>query len=726
MSGVAHRVLVRVLALTLLGSACIIREADPPANFQTPVTRPPCALGPGSADYEPIETRCDGIDNDCDGLTDVLLPVAENACTDAPGSCAAGYAACEGGARVCMAPGPSPEVYDGADNDCNGTVDDVPAVSAPSRALVLVPSYIWDEASDEVDTVGSILEQWGIPYDRSAKGSDWSAELAALPKYAVVLIPGYVQMIAMDATRQKALEDFARAGGVVVVTRPIENEEGGGFPLAGLAHSKSRLDVDTLSFDGTLVTATRAFDSPEERHVPVTDDVEATPTEAFIMEPSDASTQIIAHGMSKGVPVGAMATRRSIGRGAIYAIGHDLHSFGHTRCYVNCFEPSGDMLGLFVREALREGTGGHLVIKHTVPGPEDSVMMLTHDVDAPDAQKPGSWGNPGAVQTADLEVKYKARGTFLITTDYVTPYYSEDMVRTLCAKGMCPLGAHSVLHADNFAKQPEGTCQETRATYFPEVRTANLCGEVRIPKELIFGVTGSYPIAWRSPYLFVNPYLYDVLEQEGFVMDSSWGVGDLKFNLPVSAARTGLLQDTFHHRKVFTMPISVEDGIGVVENGVETRTEMQYSNSPYFVTLWSYAMYRNSQNSAYTMALLHPSYGRNVGADNLKYKLDTTEHFLANCVARGIKIDMTMGEIGTFWRGREATDLVASYDATSGYSGTLSVGGFSVENLTLEFGDVVKAFTCATCGSTEIHGRRVTILGALGAQTKHAFVATVH
>jgi hypothetical protein len=716
-----------VLCVAVLGSlvtSCtggVSATTEP--DKKTELEPPPCALPADSPDREWVETRCDGIDNDCDGLVDVLLPVEANLCQGAGESCAQGHAACEGTTRTCYAPAPAPEVFDGVDNDCNGAVDDVAAVNVRSRALLLVPNYLWEESPADLDTVASIMEQWGIPYDRPQQGADWGQAFETLDRYALVFVPNYLMGSLVDATKRSQLEAFAASGGVVVITRPVEGTPGEGFPLAGLARSTRRMDVESIAFDGAAVTAARAFDSPEERRVPLADDVTKTPIEAYTMEPSDANTQVVAHAIVGGAPVGAIVTRRKVGRGSIYAIGHDLYAFAHTRCYVNCFEPSGDLIGLFLREALREGTSGHLVLKHTVPGPEDSVMMLTHDVDAPDAHKSGSWGAPGAVQTARLEVDHHARGTFLVTTDYVTPYYSEAMVRELCQLGMCPLGAHSVRHADNFDKQRTGTCDEVHADYSGDLRTTTLCGEVRVSKEILEQATGGSVVAWRSPYLYVHPELYDVLESQGFVADSSFGVGDLKFNLPVSLARTGLQQNLFHHRRVYTFPIAIEDGIGWIENGVEMREEMQPKNAGFFLTMWSYAMMRNADNGSVTTALLHPSYGRGVGPDNLKYKLAVTAKFLDYAQARKVRMDLTMGEMGIFWRAREGTELEARYDADVGYTGSLAVGQHAVTGLTLEFGDAVGSFECSTCGRADISGRRVTLAGALAEGSRHTFIA---
>jgi hypothetical protein len=111
------------------------------ATFQcfpmTPSTRPDgltCTQKVGPLPGE----LCNGLDDNCDGTTDNNPTDVGGSCANncpggnpanCVGACTTGTMVCNAGARSCSGSmGPSPEICDGIDNDCNGTVDDVPGI----------------------------------------------------------------------------------------------------------------------------------------------------------------------------------------------------------------------------------------------------------------------------------------------------------------------------------------------------------------------------------------------------------------------------------------------------------------------------------------------------------------------------------------------------------------------------------------------------------------------
>jgi len=595
------------------------------------------------------------------------------------------------------------------------------AIHVRPRALLLGPKYVWTDGKFDVDNVIAALDQGGIPYDVQPAARGWETLASTLSSYTLLIIPAYLEAGALPESMLTALEAFATHGGVVVVMKPIGDID---LPetlhLAGLRSATHHPDATSLRVDGSPAPALASLDRPEERDLPLIDPAHATKMDVWTFDPDPAAkTTVLAHAFAGATPLGAVATRRPLGRGAIYSWGHDLTTFDGARCYVNCFEPAGDVLRLFLRDAFREGSSDHVVLLHTMPGWFDSTLVLSHDIDAPDAYSAGPWGDPGALRMAAMEKRLGVRATYNITTDYVAGYFRPEIVKQLCDAGMCPMGDHSVRHLRNFDALPKGDCHETKANY-NAAEHPTVCGEIRVPLEIVTGITGERPHVWRSGYLLDNPVLFDVLAASGIDIASDFGVGDLKYNLPVDASKIGIMQQSFHHRPIFEFPVVCEDGQGT---GAFLRVELQKTTLAEFETKWTNALLGNAGNGSITTTLVHPSRGREASDDNLQVKIDAVEQLIMTAKAHGIPVD-TLDHFGKFWRARAQVKVDAAYDSSSGYTGTLSTGALPIADLTLEFGDPIATFSCKGCGTSEVHGSRVVVRSLVPANDRVSFSAS--
>ena len=127
---------------------------------------------------------CNGIDDDCNGLKDDNpVDVGIDCASTGKGECAPGKTACVLGVKVCQSKKtPKPDICDGLDNNCNGTVDEQPDCGGPPslNASVIGGARDLNRSLTQAeltagclrDTPGATAETWSAPKWIGSGGSD--------------------------------------------------------------------------------------------------------------------------------------------------------------------------------------------------------------------------------------------------------------------------------------------------------------------------------------------------------------------------------------------------------------------------------------------------------------------------------------------------------------------------------------------------------------------------
>ena len=188
-----------------------------------------------------LTERCDGQDNDCDGVVDNQPVDAGAACVNGVGTCAReGLRVCRGGALLCpaVAGAPVAEVCNGLDDNCDGRSDEGRTCpdNVPPQVEVLLDADIVRVGQTVTVTVSAVDQHEVISLALTANGVPLALDAAGQAHY-VAAAPGPV---VFTGTAADAWDNRGTGEATLRVADPNDNER----PYVRIT---SPLDQETLT-----------------------------------------------------------------------------------------------------------------------------------------------------------------------------------------------------------------------------------------------------------------------------------------------------------------------------------------------------------------------------------------------------------------------------------------------------------------------------------------------
>jgi hypothetical protein len=431
------------------------------------------------------------------------------------------------------------------------------ATVAFPEAFPMQVALYWSSQDENPLAMIHALRAMGVPFFVTR-------DLTQALGHKLIIIYPNVDPKTFTSDEIQELTQHVRAGGSIFA---VDVLAGALKPLFGFRDSVASRRRYRVDFAPNSDPALRYLNRPEEQSVPLgnTKYTDIFWTNGYT---PGANAKVLAR-YEDGT---AALLRNAIGEGSTYLCGISYHEavlrnqvnrdYDAERHYVNNFEPGADVWMLLLRAWYESNTPDGVRLA-SIPDGQDSVLLLSHDVD---------WENSFApmLDFAHMEIAEHARSTFFIQTKYVSDansvsfFFGNDLAYLDQIKALgFTVGSHSIIHSRAFNHFDLGDGTESfplyqpRGTGFESATGATVFGEVRVSKQLLDGnLPGQQTIFFRAGHLRVPPSLPEALIRTGYLYDSSFTADDVLTHFPY-ALPLGL--DFDEDSGLYEFPVTFED-----------------------------------------------------------------------------------------------------------------------------------------------------------------------
>ena len=497
-----------------------------------------------------------------------------------------------------------------------------------------------DETNDgQTFSAEHILKVTGIPFLITSNPSE-------AMQYAMIFCSSELNTRTLTSDEKTSLAEYITEGGILVAPRVLDDEL---YPIFGISDVTASNVNYLINWNQNLNTSLfRWIDEDEERTISLADESSGNIFKTYSYG-LDGSTALAYFGNGE-----VAVTQNGYGTGFSYIFGvswkdlilRSLINRDHEaqRISSNGFEPTMDVIMLMIRAIFNEHIP-YSTWKHTSLANSTSTLMITHDIDSYS-------GVEEMLLFSDSEKERGIHANYNVTVRYFSDYWMTDFyyfelthpnINQLIADGQ-EIGSHSVGHFPDFGDEaifPIGVKGLTSTNYTPNydgtVTTGGtVYGELEVSKKTLETDFGIDIRIYRTGHLVYNDYMVEVMDDLGYLYNSSYGANEVLTNFPFQN-KTGR-SFSGENSNVYELPVSISD--------VYHSDPISADNYIEKVNIWLDIIAKIDANNASTVLLIHP---------NHDYKLWSQEYLIEH-LPGNIAIK-EMGAFGDYWRAREDFDF---------------------------------------------------------------------